>query len=234
MVNFPIVPMLPGVPALLRDPAAIINTGTSLLPGLPVSLLGHEGNFLLDNVLLLADNQGLFDVGQKLPQWGLFKDGEPVVTADNVLALEYTSNWNVANYPIEQGAFESYDKVNDPFKARIRFSSGGTEQNRQQLIGDIAAIAGNLELYDLVTPEVSYSSVNIERFDYVRSAKEGAGLIVIDVMVTEVRTTAVAEFTNTKSPSGADSVSSGNVNPKDLTSFEHDKLVKAAVEGLDL
>lgn len=225
MPVFPTVPLMPGVPPLLRDPAALINTGGSIIPGLPIELLGHSGNFFLDNVYMIADSQGLFGAIEKKPQWGIFKSGVPVVVADNVLAIEFTQNWELSDFPLEKGAFESYNKVATPFAATVRFSAGGSQQNRQALLDSIDAIAGDLELYDIHTPEVTYPSINITRFDYQRTSRDGVGLLVVDVRVQEVRTTATAEFTNTKNAAGASPVNVGNLNARPLTQDEINKVV---------
>ena len=212
-MNFPNVPNVPGVPPLLRNPLAAVVEIFSLLTQ--------------DSVVFSDDFA---------PQWGIFQDGVPVIVADNVVSLEYKQNWYLADYPIEQGGFESYDKVQVPFDSRIRFSSGGSEQNRQALLDSIAGIAGDLNLYDIVTPEEIYQSVNVIQYNYKRSATNGVGLISVDVWCQEVRVNSQAQFTNSgtgsdstlngnqappitnsKSPSSVSSINSGNVQPSPPT-----------------
>jgi hypothetical protein len=153
------------------------------------------------------------------PEWGIFKDGQAVVASDNTVSFEYRQDWAVSDFPIERGAFGSYDKVNTPFNARIRASAGGSQANREAFLNSIVNIAGTLDLYDLVTPEQVYLSVNIEHYDYRRSAENGVGLIVADIWLLQIRETATAVFsqtalTQTKSPASADPVNSGTVQPK--------------------
>lgn len=185
---FPSVPFVPGVPSLPRDPS-IVGTGISLLMSDPIGLV----------------------IRTLFPQWGIFRNGRGVVLADNVVSLDYKQDWSVSDYPIEQGAFESYNKVAQPFVARVRFSAGGSIISRQLLIDSVAAIAGTLDLYDVVTPEATYRNVNVTHYDYRRNADRGVGLVVVDVWLTEIRMAAAPLFSSTKLPSGADITNVGTV-----------------------
>lgn len=164
------------------------------------------------------------------PLWGIFSSGgKAVVNADNVVAFEYKQDWNVADYPLERGAFMSYDKVNTPFTARVTFSSGGSFSNRRKLLNSIAAIAGDLKVYDVVTPEVTYTSVNIMHFDYRRTADHGANLIEVAVWVTEIRTDIGATLSATSAqPAGASNTDGGTVQSVDTSSAQSQAIISKA------
>ena len=178
------------------------------VPGVP-----PLSSYASGSISLLLNDVVNFLLGPFFPQWGIFLNGFPVVLADSVISLEYKQEWTISDYPVEQGAFESYDKVQTPFHARIRFATGGSEQSRQAFLDSIAAIAGTLTLFDVVTPEEVYQSVNVSHYEYNRTATSGVGLIAVDVLCIEVRVTATQTFSNTKAPSGAAPVSSGNGQP---------------------
>ena len=188
MSIFPNVPDVPGVPALVRSALAPVD----------------------DLVLMLTDTID-FLFGPASPQWGVFLNGEPVVVADNVVSLEFREAWSLSSYPLEEGAFGNYDKVMTPFAVKLRFSSGGDVSARADFMDSISSVMGDLELYDVVTPERVYTSVNFERQDYRRTASSGAGLVSIDVWLTQVSVTAQAAFSDTKSPSGAAQTNGGTV-----------------------
>lgn len=164
-------------------------------------------------------------------QWGIFQDGQQVLTADSVNALGYKQEWSISNYPVEEGAFESYDKVSTPFDVRVRLVSGGSEENRQALLDDIAALAGNLELYDVVTPEAVYESCNIAGYDYRRTSESGAGMIILDVRLQEIRETATAEFSNTQSASAKSQVNGGTVQGVPTTTSQQNALRRVEITG---
>lgn len=178
------------------------------LPALPISV-----TILVPVPALIADLISLFTGFGQSP-WGIFQDGLPVISADSVIALDYKQEWSISTAPTEEGGFESYNKVNSPFSARIRFASGGSLANRQDLLDSIEAIAGNTELYDIVTPEVVYPNVTIAAYDYRRTSINGVGLLQVDIRVMEIRETASASFSSTQAPAAANTVSQGTVQPQ--------------------
>lgn len=198
---FPNVPNVPGVPPLPRDPFAIA-AGV---------------------VLLAADAIGIFGTSLN-PEWGIFKSGVPVVIADNVVSVDFKRDWNLADFPIEQGAFESYDKVQVPFDARVRFSAGGAAEDREALLISVQRVAASLDLFDVVTPEITYTNVNVVHYDYRRQARGGLGLLVVDVWCQEVRVTATATFSNTQAPASASAVNDGTVQTTAAASAQVSKL----------
>lgn len=202
MSIFPNVPNVPGVPPLFRG-----------VGGLPPAQQAPAD----------IDTSSNFGVSNN-PQWGIFKDGQAVVTAESVIRVEYRQEWSVSDYPLEQGAFESYNKVNTPFEGKVRFATGESEDARTSLLQSIAAIAGDLNLYDLVTPEQTYQSVNIIHYDYNRQSDRGVGLLQIDVGVLEVRVTATAQFTTVKSDAAASPVNDGTVQTTPSTQVQTDKM----------
>lgn len=190
MPIFPNVPIAPGVPPVPRDPFA----QAASVAFLTADAIGTILRF--------------FTVS-----WGIFLDGQPVILPDTVATVEYKQGSVISDYPVEQGAFQSYDKVATPYEAMVRMAVGGSVAAKQVFLGEIAAAAATLDLYDIVTPEAIYRSANIVHYDYRRSAHEGLGLLVVDIRLVEVRVTATAQFTNTKAPSANDPSFVGPVQP---------------------
>ena len=195
--EFPSVPNLPGVPSLLRSPLAAAAV-TALSP-LISSFLGT-----------FSQVWGVFDAG-----------GNAVVTPDTFLGIEYTNSRRIANFPVEQGSFSAYNKVNDPFVGAVRMAVGGTLADREQFLQDLQTLADSLDLYTLVTPEASYSNVNMERFDYRRETRNGAGIIVANCHFVEIRQAQTAYNGLTSVPSAYLSnptTSTGLIDPSKVTS----------------
>lgn len=151
------------------------------------------------------------------PQWGIYgQDGSPIVESDAVNAVQYARDYQISDYPQEQGAFQSYNKVQVPFQAKLSFIIAAT---RQGFLNSIERAVASLEFVTVVTPEVRYPSANLIHYDYRRTASHGKTLIIVEVWVEEVRVvanTAQATASNptgqaTGSTNGADSTQSGNV-----------------------
>ena len=174
----------------------------------------------------------------------------PVVAS--TVEFDFDQEWTIADYPQEQGAFQSYDKVQLPFECRVRLACGGSASQRQTFLNTIFAIAGGSPLgssslissalsaaggasaltsiagslnggilsgsmapplFDLVTPEGTYSSCSVRRVSFSRKSYEGATLIVVELSFIQVRVSSTATFANTQTPAIAGQQSGGNQQP---------------------
>lgn len=212
--KFPSVPNVAGVPAMLRDPLAAITTLAA-----PV-ISGFLGQFT--------------------PVWGVFdSSGKAIITPDTFLGIDYENARRIANFPVEQGSFATYNKVNDPFTATVRMAVGGTVAQRNAFLQALEMLSDSTALYTLVTPEASYKNVNMERYDYRRDSRNGAGMIVASCRFLEVRTattaysgqsavpatqinsantsTGLPNATATTDPAATAQVSAGSVTPQMCT-----------------
>ena len=191
-----------GVPALLSRATPVANT---------VALLQADAALVLRML--------------NRPKWGVYQNGRVVITADNVSAFAYKQETRVSQYPMENGAFASYNKVGAPYDVRIRLTRGGTVFDRQAFLAALEQITASTELYDIVTPERTYTNANVERFDYDRRAENGVGLITADLMITEIRQiTDNRKYANSKAPSGAAPVNVGPVQSQDASQAQTDAL----------
>ncbi len=172
MAGFPDIPFAPGIPAIPRAPGAI---------GAVVELL------LTDALSLLS--------GLGSPAWGLFMDGSPVVTAESVVSFDFRKAARISSFQVEEGGFESYNKVQTPFDVRLRFSTGGSPADRQDLLESAQAAVASLDLMDAISPEATYSNVNPVHMDYRRTAQNGVGLLIVDIFCEEVRVLSSSTFT---------------------------------------
>ncbi len=183
----------------------------------PVTFAARSGG---DIILAAADAVGigpLFGAGAGgAPQWGLYRQGRSVVACESVLAFDHKVDFAVSDHPLERGSFESFNKVAIPFDVRLIFTAGGTEARRAALLNSLRAIAGDLNLYDAVTPETVYRDVNIVHLDYRRTAQAGAGLLIVAVWCQEIRQTSPStggSGSSTATPSGAGQENGGTVQP---------------------
>lgn len=185
------------------------------VPGVPQLLNYAIGNFSL----LINDAVAFLNalLGSQV-QWGIFLNGEPVIIADSVISFEYKQDSPVSTYPVEDGGFQSYDKVQLPADIRMRFSTGGSISNRQDFLNSIDEVMSTVDLYDIVTPEQVYLGYNFTHRDFHRTSENGVGLIVVDLWLTEIRVTSTAMYTATQQPGEAGQQSLGSVQPQSPSS----------------
>lgn len=192
--RFPSIPALPGVPPILRNAnAAIANV-----------VVGIQS---------VQDAVSRFFGISPAPQWGIFDDdGAAVIVGDSCKAVEYIKEYEISNYPIEEGSFRSYNKVETPFQVKLTFTKGGTTSDRSIFLAQCQRLVENREdFFTVITPEASYLNTSATHYDYRRSERSGAGLLTVDMWMTQVREAPAPAFTQTKDPSGENPVNGGSV-----------------------
>jgi hypothetical protein len=190
--DFPDVPDLPGVPALERFVGATV--GASI------------------NGLLINAGLGQLALQLARPVWGVFDpSGAPVAIADSTRSMQMRAESRVADYPIEQGLFESFNKVRLPYSAVVGLTCGGDQPRRSQFLNAIMDAKDSLDLCTIVLPEIVYFNANIIGYDYRREQRNGATLLHVDLHIEEVRVTVQASFSNVQNPASADPTNQGQV-----------------------
>lgn len=191
--SYPDVPKAPGVPDVKRSDA---NAGTDTqteVKGDEITVTGYG-----------ADEWGVYLASSKAK----------AIEADNFEAMGFDGEFRIADYPIEEGGFESYDKVATPFHVRVTLTKGGKREDRKAFISKIEELRADMTLYWIVTPESIWRNVNLTRVTIDRSREAGAGLIRADLMFQEVRVNATSSFSNTRDPASASTVNNGTTQAK--------------------
>src|SRR4051812_4109671 len=116
--QFPNVPVAPGVPPVRRQ---------------ALTLAGIVPALLITDVLF-----GLQELFR--PPWGIFTEGgSPVAVPDSFVEMEFRKDARISDYPTEQGGFESYDKVQQPYDSRVRFAVWSSAARRIEFLQAIDA-----------------------------------------------------------------------------------------------
>ena len=77
--------------------------------------------------LLVAD--GLLVVHQffNAERWGIYLKDKLVLEADSMKSIDYVQGSKISDYPQEEGAFQSYNKVATPYEVRVELTKGGAD-----------------------------------------------------------------------------------------------------------
>lgn len=156
--------------------------------------------------------------------WGIFtRGGGLALEPDNIVVVEPSREFRISDYPVEEGAFRSYNKVATPAVERVTLTKGGDVATRTAFLQRVEAMLESTELYTVVTPEAAYTNRNLVRRDMRRSADDGASLLKLELEMMEVRVSAASAFTSAnaavdpgtapRSASGANRVNVGPVQP---------------------
>lgn len=215
-IPFPDVPEYPGVPPLLRAGNSVI----AAIPALAIGIGTLEG--ILGNSLQQPVNWGIFDSdGDQLGisnssssilgalQSQLTGSSAPVLST---VTFDFTREVKVSDFPIEQGSFAAFNKVQTPANPTVSLAFSGNESSRASFINALDAACISTELFSLVTPEVQYIGYSIERYTYSRRADRGVSLLVFEISLKEVRQVSAA-FTQSGAPPISNPQNAGATTP---------------------
>lgn len=210
---FPTVPQLPGVPQLLRQ---AINFISSLLIPPAIDAPGLPGV--------------LWHAAQSAPVWGVFdSNGNQVITPDSVMDFNYRAEWSISDYPVQDDAFASFNKVRHPSEMVVRMVKGSSLQARADFENQCNAVAESLNRFTILTPERTYIGVNVLRHEVSRRERRGANYIEADLFFRTINTVQAqysstgslpSPTANAVSPSAVPPVSLGVVQPQQPTSLQ--------------
>jgi hypothetical protein len=143
-------------------------------------------------------SEALWQSSQVPPKWGVFDDQlNQVLFPDSVLEFSYRREFDVSDFPVQEGAFASYNKVIKPFEIQLRFSRSGTLQNRQSFLATLEDLVQSLDLYTVITPEGTYPDCNPQRYEVTRRGAQGAFFLTeVDLYLVQI-IQVTAQFANT-------------------------------------
>jgi hypothetical protein len=204
---FPNVPNLPGVPQIKRS---------AQFPPSPAPGLGSP-----------AAMGTLWASTQSAPVWGIFNGATAVVTPDSIINFGYKHSTNLPDYPIQQGAFGSFNRVSLPFETSVTMTKGGSLADRNAFLAQVDAIdtgPGALLLYTIVTAEKSYLNCNVMDVELTRRGAANAAWFDVEVRFRQIFPVSVQFSTSTNAtslafaqdPSATPFVNQGLVQPQPL------------------
>lgn len=198
-IPFPDVPAYPGVPALVR--------GANIPPAIQVDL--GEVQTLLAAAVQSGTLWGIFDsqgnqLGIQLQGNGLFQSiiqqiaggAGPILSTSS---LEYDKETIVSDFPIEEGSFANYNKVERPGSPKVVLVLSGSKSDTTAFLNAINAACTDTELYSVVTPEVVYYNYSVSRYNYRRTSTQGASMVTVEISLIEIRQVS-AQFSSVQTP----------------------------------
>jgi len=204
LIPFPNVPNSPGVPLIPRSPnfPPLAGIGLGVLEGI------IWRSFQINSRWGIFDNQGRA-LGN--PQ-NLILESIGIGSTLSTASVEFTKETRVSDFPLEKGGFASYNKVELPAEPIVTLNISGSDSARQAFLNDIDKACKSTDLYDVVTPEITYKGYAIERYNYQRKSERGCTLLRVEIGLKEVREVS-AQFTKAapKQPGAQPQVDNGKV-----------------------
>jgi hypothetical protein len=180
-IPYPDVPPLPGVPPISR----LASQGIAV--GLAVAAELYALYLKIKNTPPVYPKQA-----SKAALWGILYGtnsdvkGTFALQPDSFVKFEYKETHKIPNYPVEQGSFQSYNKVTLPYEIKLIVTKNGIS-NIGPFINQILVLLNSTKLLSIVTPDQVYNSANLVNFDYRKDARNGAVLLIAELTFQEVR-----------------------------------------------
>ena len=178
--------------------------------GLP-KIAGYIPKTVLGNVGLSLGGAALIN-GVFGKRWGVFNEfGIPIVLADSFGGMTYDAGASVSKYPVEQGSFASYNKVNNPSMATVTLLKGsGGATGRGLFLAQLEGLLKSTLSFHIITPEYVYMRYQIIGINHARTAQDGATLLTVNLDLEEIIEAKVEYDTEeVKAPSDANTVDGG-------------------------
>lgn len=232
---YPDVAQLPGVPQINRSSAFPTGTPPVLSSALALARLAlaivQKNVWAIYKDTRAEDEAELRRVDElnddddpdnnEIPVTGRSRPPVPVLMPDSFRTFNFKNEWSVTDAPTEDGGFASYNKVNNPYELTVRLTKSGSRRDRTEFLEKLDAIARSLDLYKLVTPERTYLSLNVIRYEIRRDEARGAyWLAEVDVYFREIRSV-TSEYTNSgastaysRTPGAAPTINNGTAQPQ--------------------
>ena len=181
-----------------------------LPPGVPPLLNGIDVFNTVAGDLIAIQNL-LFPTPP--PHYGLFDgSGTEVIQAYSRGRFQYARDYRIANHPIEQGGFASYNKVQLPFSAQLTYLCPGDYVTKATFLSTVGKVVKDTNLYTVVTPDASYPYANAIHYDYNREALRGFQMLTVTVWFEEIRQVQPSLPGSTTTQNTAGNTQSPNVN----------------------
>ncbi|AFU62309.1 hypothetical protein AVV48_gp60 [Acinetobacter phage phiAC-1] len=194
-----------------------------MLAGMP-NIPGLVAPTTLANVGLSLGGAALINAvfGKK---WGIFNEfGIPIILADSFVSMNHDAAASISKYPVEQGSFASYNKVNTPSMATVTLAKGGSDVNERQLfLAQLETLLKSTLFFYIITPEYVYMRYQLIGINKSRTAQNGATMLTVNLDLEEVLEAKVDyDLEEVKQPSDSNTVDGGAKTSTQRTSILSD------------
>ncbi len=181
LIPYPSVPDYPGVPQIPRTAPGS--------PSINVSIASPQSNISSQTTNELP--WGIYTYPANQPLYAPAEGGTL-----SVLSFGFTRSMQVCDFPVEannanRGAgFASFNKVYQPANPVLVLALSGTEGEKIAFLAAIDAACGSTTLFNVYTPDASYSgstgACTMERYSYQRTAVHNATMLTVEVSMKQI------------------------------------------------
>lgn len=147
-------------------------------------------------------------------EWTLLDaDGATAVAFTSFIDIDLRNEGQALSYPVEEGSFADYNKVDTPLDIRVTLAAQGTDADFEYILARLDEYKRAAVTLSVSTPSALYENMTLESYSYKRSRDANAGMLTVELSLIEVRevetqvTTTV--ITKPKNPTSSGKVNTG-------------------------
>ncbi len=146
--------------------------------------------------------------------WTLWDErGNTAVSFTSFFDIDVRNEGQALSYPIEDGSFANYNKVDSPLQIRVSLGFQGDETEFEYILERLDEYKKGSSILDVVTPSTIYSYMTLESYSYKRAKDGNAGMLTVELVLVEVRQVRV-QVTTISNPRNSTSTSKENTGQK--------------------
>jgi hypothetical protein len=132
-------------------------------------------------------------------RWTIYETGtqNEICYFDSFEKFAFLQKNGIVQYPIEQGSFATYNKLNNPANIGVVLTKSGFSINqaldglgafsKEKFIDDLSVYTNGTTKVDIVTPSKTFLGYSIESMTYTNSVDEGADILLVTLEIKEIR-----------------------------------------------
>ena len=139
--------------------------------------------------------------------------GNQPISFTSFFDIEYRNEGKALTYPVEKGAFANYNKVQNPGSIKVTLGVQGNESDFDSVLQTLDTFQQEAEVLSISTPATYYLNYTLESYSYRRTLEAGAGMLVVELTLVEVREvetqTTTTVITEPKNPTSSGKKNTG-------------------------
>lgn len=154
-------------------------------------------------------------------EWTILDEGgATAVTFTSFVDIDLRNEGQALSYPIEEGSFANYNKVDAPLGIRVTLAVQGTDSDFEYILAKLDEYKREAVKLSVSTPARLYESMTLETYSYKRSREAGAGMLTVELSLVEVREVATqvtpTVITKPKNPTSSGKANTGKTQTTDV------------------
>lgn len=156
-------------------------------------------------------------------QWTIIdEEGGTAIQFTSFIDIDVRNEGTALSYPVEEGGFANYNKVQSPLDIRVTLSTQGTDSDFEYILDKLDEYQNDPVKLFISTPSAYYGPMTLEAYSNKRTRESGAGQLTVELNFIEVREVQTQVSTTVisrpRNPTSSDKTNTGKTQGENNTS----------------